>query len=176
MAKQITNRVNSNSTKVGNRFSKYFNINLNDIIKDTIDNYIIPELLRSLSNGCKNAVDSFFKQEPSPSSDRFGERSYDRYYRSDRNDGNPYSNVGATSKRLIEVRTQQEAQAIRSEMIDLLHEYHEITVAQFIYTVGEIGTTTDHQWGWRSIDGCSVYNNGVNWVVEMPKPRELRRY
>lgn len=178
MNKQVAQRVSDpNEPKKKGRFDHLLNINFEDIVKDTIENRVIPELRNAAAGALKSAIDAIFKTDYRRESDRPYTRSYDTYY-GDRHRRSSYDDYDAprnvTSKRMIRVASESSAKAIKAELVDILNMYPNVTVAQFLQTVGETGSAVDNKWGWYSVSECRIYPSGCAWVVEMPKPEVLR--
>lgn len=67
------------------------------------------------------------------------------------------------------------AQDILEQLFELLSQYEQVTVSDFLESVGEKPSFTDERWGWIELVGTRVERarGGRGFVIGLPKPIEL---
>ena len=115
----------------------------------------------------------FYGEDGAPKkSGKMDDASWRKYYKvqsSDNSQGeslrrNPIYSVGEA---VYPTKTKaEEAFATLAEAIDI---YKTVSVADLYSTVGVTGAFTDHNWGWRSMQGAKIYPTDDGWVLRMPK-------
>lgn len=69
-----------------------------------------------------------------------------------------------------------DAYKVRRAMLDICLNEHVITVTDLYKLVGE-GESADYtfdNWGWTSVDNSYISRNGDCYILELPRPRQLR--
>lgn len=72
--------------------------------------------------------------------------------------------------------TYEDAYRVREYLLDICLNDHVCTVTDFFKAVGE-GDAADYtfdNWGWNSLDQSYISRTGDVYVIEMPRPRQLR--
>lgn len=67
-------------------------------------------------------------------------------------------------------RTREEAEDILSTMIDILEEYHMVSVDTYFSLLGVSKSFTAQNWGWRSLNSATIIEHNGGYIIKMPRP------
>lgn len=70
-------------------------------------------------------------------------------------------------------QTRSEAEAVISQMFDIINQYESVTVADLYSLVGITPAFTDHKWGWTDIRGAGVQRVSNGYLIDLPRPEPL---
>lgn len=73
----------------------------------------------------------------------------------------------------IILASRAEAQQVLEQMVTLVDEYEEATVADLYEMVGMTSDFTDNNWGWSSLRGSSVSRVRDGWLLDLPQPEVI---
>lgn len=76
----------------------------------------------------------------------------------------------------IELETRGDAELVIACMCDILDTYNQVTVRDLRDLVGQTGSYTDSNWGWKSLSGAQPLRvRGSNkYVLDLPNPISLK--
>ena len=80
---------------------------------------------------------------------------------------------GATQTFKIKVRTNQEAEKVKKELIEYLTMYGKVPVAYAKELVKQPTISTDYEYGWTSLDGSHISQYRNEMIVTLPKPKPM---
>lgn len=69
--------------------------------------------------------------------------------------------------------SRAEAQGVLDQMIMLLNDYDEVTVADLYEMVGTTGSFTDQKWGWTDLRGATVHRVRDGYLLDLPRTEEI---
>jgi hypothetical protein len=74
----------------------------------------------------------------------------------------------------VTFETRREAEDVLETMLEVLDQYDSITIAEY-YKLGGVTSNnrTDRQWGWTNIRGTEVRKEGREFILTLPKPKEI---
>lgn len=70
--------------------------------------------------------------------------------------------------------TYDDAYKVRRAMLDICLNEHVCTVSDLYKLVGEAYDYTFDNWGWTSLDNSYISRSGEFYILELPRPRQLR--
>lgn len=73
----------------------------------------------------------------------------------------------------VELDSKEECNEVRDAMMDLIEQYEQATVGDLNEIVGVSGTSTDEDFGWTNLANARVKREHGEWVLELPRPKEL---
>lgn len=188
--KVITGKVIKKKKSLGKRFMDTF-------ISDDIQNVktyifngvlipaakdIISDIVQGITDTIQGSIEvSLFGETRRKSSSRYSRdrgRSYVSYDRmsskdKDRRDDRrdiPQSSRARHSFDDIILSTRTEADEVRSNLVDLIIDYGQATVADLYDLVGITGTFTDNKYGWDDLSSSSISRVREGYVLNLPKP------
>jgi hypothetical protein len=158
--------------------------------EESVGSYILQEVLlpaakSTIQDMVESAIQMFLYGDAKPRGrDRDRGRStkisYGSFYRGrDREDDRRESRSRGGRFNLDEITFEhpKEADDVLSEMMDLLQDYEQVTVADFYELAGvDGGTWADRKWGWEEDQLKRAYCSHVSrgkWALILPKPIEL---
>ena len=75
----------------------------------------------------------------------------------------------------IAFATKGEADEVIDILCDNLEEYDYVTVGDFYDLAGVDAESTDDYWGWKDLSSVkAVRTRYGDWILSMPRPREVR--
>lgn len=74
----------------------------------------------------------------------------------------------------IVLATRPEAEEVISTMFDILSTYEQVTVADLLEMVGLKSEHTDHNYGWRNLQGLSAVRVRNGYLLDLPRPESLK--
>lgn len=70
--------------------------------------------------------------------------------------------------------SRQDAEAVLSQMYELLSKWEGVSIADLYTMVGIRATHVDNKWGWTNLDGAGVAKlRGGGFLLELPEPRPI---
>lgn len=161
--------------RISKRFIKSFIGDHNRSIKDyVIDDIVVPmvnDTIIGLVDNFAIAVQMALLGEAyKGSKKKNGTYLYDKQYGSSgREKYKSRHNMGD-----VTFETSREAKDVLETMLEVLDQYDSITVAEYYKLAGVTSNNrTDRQWGWTNIRGTDVRKEGREFILTLPKPKEL---
>lgn len=140
---------------------------------------IIPAMKDTISEVFKKGIDAFLYGGAQPARDRRPRNSrvsYTSYYE-DRVTPRRYSyNPKAVNDfRDFAFDDRRDADAVLSEMCEIIDTYGFCKVSDFYSLVGETERNfTDHGYGWDHLGSARVERSRDGWVIDLPRPISLK--
>lgn len=143
---------------------------------------IVPTIKDTISNVVSSAVDMLlFGESRGHNTTRSGGKSYvsySNYYDRGRNNSNRDTRNMRTAKhdfRDIILDSRGEAEEVLGTMVDLLVDYHEVSVADLYDLCGISNSNwTDNKYGWTDLSGACVRRaRGGGYVIDLPRAEQL---
>lgn len=100
------------------------------------------------------------------------DRSYDKYYEDKERKASRTSN-SAYYVDDVEFDSKIKADEVWDSMVEDLEAYDWVTVYQYYFLSGERTEYTDEDWGWDSLEGCSIKRSRGGWSIHMTKPKHI---
>lgn len=148
-----------------------------DDLKSTIIfDYLIPTMKDTIVEMGKMLLEGIFYGSTSTRRKSGGSKpykvSYSDYYDTDKK---PKKASKGSNYSLDEIAMDSRADAERvlDTMIDLIHEYHCASVADFCDLVGVDSNFTDNKYGWTDLTHTRIYRNHNGYVIDFPTPKQL---
>ncbi len=145
---------------------------------------ILPAVKDTISEVFKKGIDAFLYGNTRPYSrgnvERHGSTtrvSYNSYYDRERDRGNRYTYHGRSVNdfRDFVFEDRRDAEAVLSEMVEIISVYGFCKVSDFYSLVGETERNfTDHNYGWDQLGSASVERVRDGWIVDLPRPISLK--
>lgn len=101
-------------------------------------------------------------------------RSYDKYYEDKERKGSR-SSSSAYYVDDVEFESKLQADEVWDSMVEDLEAYDWVSVYQYYFLSGERTEYTDEDWGWDSLEGCSIRRSRGGWSIHMTKPKPANR-
>lgn len=73
----------------------------------------------------------------------------------------------------ILLQTRGDAEAVLSQMVDIIDEYGQVSVADLYDLVDISGEFTDHRYGWTNLSRATVERTRGGYLLNLPKTVEL---
>ena len=76
----------------------------------------------------------------------------------------------------IVLSSKGDAEVVLTQLIDILDEYGQVTIADLRDTVGMSGQYTDRNWGWISLANARTerLRGTQNYILDLPQPIYLK--
>jgi hypothetical protein len=74
----------------------------------------------------------------------------------------------------VEFDSKLKADEVWDSMVEDLEAYDVVTVYQYYFYAGEHTEFTDEDWGWDSLEGCTIKRSRGGWCIHMTKPKPLK--
>lgn len=74
----------------------------------------------------------------------------------------------------IIIPTRDEANAVISQMFEIISQYDSVSVADLYSMVGISPTFTDRDWGWTDIRGAGAQRVTGGYLLDLPRPEPLK--
>lgn len=160
-----------------------------ELIKDDIPNlkdYIIfdvaiPYLMNTVGDILNDTIDTVFHKGARSGSRTRRTNSYVSYrdYGS-RNSrarvpDRPYAPVRRSGYNFddIVIGTAKEAEDVLDQMTDIIGKYGIVTVNDYYDLVGEVGNSTDANYGWNSLRTADVVRVRDGYIIKLPRPKPI---
>lgn len=141
---------------------------------------IVPTIKDTISNVVSSGVDMLlFGESRGHNTTRRGDKSYVSYSSySDRRGNRNDRSSARTSRhdfRDIILDSRGEAEEVLSNMVDILYDFHEVSVADLYDLCGISNSNwTDNKYGWTDLSGASVKRaRGGGYVIDLPRAEQL---
>ncbi len=144
---------------------------------------ILPAVKDTISEVFKKGIDAFLYGSTRPASRNVERRggtsrvSYNSYYDERDRHQNRYSYHGRAVNDFREFvfDDRRDAEAVLSEMVEIIEVYGFCKVSDFYSLVGETERNfTDHNYGWEMLGTASVERTRDGWIVDLPRPISLK--
>lgn len=145
---------------------------------------ILPAMKDTISEVFKKGIDAFLYGNARPYSRNGVERrggstrvSYNSYYDRDDRSSSRYTYHGRAVNdfRDFVFEDRRDAEAVLSEMVEIVSVYGFCKVSDFYSLVGETERNfTDHNYGWEQLGRASVERTRDGWIVDLPRPISLK--
>ena len=144
---------------------------------------ILPAMKDTISEVFKKGIDAFLYGNAKPYSrgnvERHGSStriSYNSYYDRDRSPSRyTYHGRAVNDFRDFVFEDRRDAEAVLSEMVEIVSVYGFCKVSDFYSLVGETERNfTDHNYGWEQLGRASVERTRDGWIVDLPRPISLK--
>lgn len=76
------------------------------------------------------------------------------------------------SKEII-LSTRADAEAVRNELLSIIHDFGFTTVADLYRAVGQESTYSDYNFGWTDLTRASISHVREGWLLRMPKAIQI---
>lgn len=170
VTQSVTTKKKSSMQKFAGNFISEDAKNIKDYVFLDV---LIPAFKKAISDIVTNGIDIILYGESRNRGSRtVGDRvSYRSYYDDSRR---------ATTQRAIErpiiysydnlvFNNRQDAEAVLTQMYDILDRYKFVRVADMMDLAGVTGNYTDNQYGWNSMNTAKIIRTRDGWVIDMPK-------
>lgn len=77
---------------------------------------------------------------------------------------------GAGNYKDLVVPTQDYAEILLANLLDLHNQYRVVTVADLYEMVGKSAQISDNSYGWTSLDGARISKVRDGYLLELPRP------
>lgn len=146
---------------------------------------ILPAMKDTISEVFKKGIDAFLYGNARPYTKGNIERrggstriSYNSYYDRDGDRGSSrytYHGRAVNDFRDFVFEDRRDAEAVLSEMVEIVSVYGFCKVSDFYSLVGETERNfTDHNYGWEQLGRASVERTRDGWIVDLPRPISLK--
>lgn len=181
----VQGKVKTRKKPAGKRFMESIGVEDGRTVGDyLLWDVIIPALKDTVSEVFKKGIDAFLYGSARPSSrNRSVERrgstsrvSYNSYYdeRTRPSGRYSYNARAADDFREFIFDDRRDAEAVLSEMCEIVDVYGFCKVSDFYSLVGETERNfTDHRFGWDQLGSASIERTRDGWIVDLPRPISL---
>lgn len=179
----VKGKVKTAKKPAGKRFMESIGVEDGRTVGDyLIWDVILPAVKDTISEVFKKGIDAFLYGSTKPSSRNLERRggssrvSYNSYY-DDRRTANRYTYHGRAVNDFREFvfEDRRDAEAVLSEMVEIVDVYGFCKVSDFYSLVGETERNfTDHNYGWDQLGAASVERTRDGWIVDLPRPISLK--
>lgn len=143
---------------------------------------ILPAVKDTISEVFKKGIDAFLYGSAKPYSKGNVERhgsttrvSYNSYYDRDRSNRYTYHGRAVNDFREFVFEDRRDAEAVLSEMVEIVSVYSFCKVSDFYSLVGETERNfTDHNYGWDHLGSASIERARDGWIIDLPRPISLK--
>lgn len=150
-----------------------------------IDEIVIPNLKRGITDFFKGFIDRLFYGSNSVSRSNNGIISYQNYWNKNGYVSNPsvptpinYNQPKQPSLYAVQTYVFQDrgpAEAVLAEMRERCEAFGMVSVADFYDMIGQAGNTdyTNNKFGWRNLSTATIERDGSGFVIRFPKIEAL---
>jgi hypothetical protein len=100
---------------------------------------------------------------------RSGDRRSERIARSD----TPFRSLARAKYEDVVIEDRGEAEDVLENLVDLIDQYNQATLADFYDLVGMESTFADNSYGWTNLGRAQVIRVRDGYTIIFPKPRQL---
>lgn len=180
----VTGRVKPVKKPAGKRFMESIGVEDGRTVGDyLIWDVILPAVKDTISEVFKKGIDAFLYGSAKPYSrstvDRRGSTSrisYNSYYDRERSQSRyTYHGRAVNDFRDFVFEDRRDAEAVLSEMVEIISVYGFCKVSDFYSLVGETERNfTDHNYGWDQLGSATIERARDGWIVDLPRPISLK--
>jgi len=178
--KVVQGTVTTRKKSLGKKFSETF---LGDDIENVkgfiVFDVIVPTIKDTISNVVSSGIDMLlFGEARGSNTRRQGGKSYVSYsnYYDNKRDRKPVNTQRGTHDfRDIILETRGEAEEVLSNMVDILYDFNEVSVADLYDLCGISNSNwTDNKYGWTDLSGACVKRaRGGGYIIDLPRAEQI---
>ena len=185
----VSGKVTRKKKSLGRRFVEIFfadGESIQDIRTYLVEEVLVPAIKENIADAINGAVGMLFFGEArrrSGKSSRNGSRvNYGGYFNSD-DGGTRRERISRASRDrssrasldefLFESRA--DAEQVRDEMLEMLDQYDQVTVADYLDLIGVSSEFTDHKYGWTDLGRMPIARGRGGYRLELPREIALGR-
>lgn len=149
-----------------------------DIRTELIFDYLVPTIKDTVVDMGKMLLDAIFYGSTHASKKSSGNKpykvSYSEYYDRDKRQVQTSNKASSYNFDEITLNSRADAERVLDMMIDIIREYSQASVGDFLDLVGIDNNFTDYKYGWTDLTKVTISRvHGGDYVINFPAPTKL---